>query len=468
MPAYLKMEKGFYKALITLTLPIMLQNFMNQTMQLLDTFMVGGLGEKELAAVTLANTPFFVMMLIVFGLQSGSSVLFSQYWGKNDTVTINRVIGIGFYLSGAITFIMALVVVIYPQQVMSITTNDPELIRIGAEYARVVAFSYFINSFAQIYIAAQRCMENAKLGMYILSGSIIINTFLNWVLIFGKFGAPKMGVAGAALATVIARFIELIITVVYASRCKRFKLKLSVMLHPGKLIFSDFLRYSAPVVLNETLWGIGFSIYPVIIGHLVNASAAVSAYTISGNIERLLSVFLFAVGNAAAVIIGKALGSGKSNPDQVFRMGFCLMMISIYGGIAGCLLICALNLTVIGPYILPLFKLNEASGLAQTMLYITALGMPLRAIGTTGIVGVLRGGGDVRAALLFDTLPMYFFGIPLAAFLGLTLHMSVVWVYVVMNGEELIKASLIMWRLMSRKWIRNVTRDMPGEELPAG
>lgn len=463
MRSFFTRDRDFYQTLYRLSLPLLLQNLLNQSLQLFDTFMVGALGEKELAAVTLANTPFFIMMLIVFGLQSGSSVLFSQYWGKRDTDTISRIIGIGSYISGGITFMIAMTIFIFPEGVMSLTTNDPALIAIAARYGRIVAFSYFINSFAQIYIAAQRSMEHPKLGLYILGVSMVINTFLNWVLIFGNLGAPKMGVEGAALATVIARFIELAITVVYAARCPRFHLKLSLMLRPGKTIFMDFIRYSLPVVLNETLWGTGFSIYPVIIGHMENASVAVSAFTITGNIERILSVFIFALGNAAAIMVGNHLGSGESvagGPDRAFQMGARIIRLSAALGIAIGVILCALNASFITPVILPLFNLNEAASLASVMLYITAAGMPFRALNATGIVGVLRGGGDVHAGLVLDVCPMYLFGLPAAVLFGLVAGLSVVWVCIAMGVEEIIKSVFVLLRVRSGKWVRNVTREM--------
>jgi len=220
----LRQGKDFYRTLVKLTVPIMVQNLVNQSLSLFDTFMVGKLGENELAAVTLANTPFFIMMLIVFGLQSGCSILFSQYWGKGDVTTISRVMGIGIYSSGFITFTISVVVLLFPEQVMSLTTNDPVLIAIAADYGRIAAFSYFFNSFSLIYIAAQRSMENPKFGMYVLCVSMIVNTFLNWMLIFGNLGAPKLGVKGAAIATLIARILELVITIIYGLRNRKFRI----------------------------------------------------------------------------------------------------------------------------------------------------------------------------------------------------------------------------------------------------
>ena len=459
MLRYLHQGKDFYRNLVRLSVPLLIQNLVNQSLSLIDTFMVGRLGENELAAVTLANTPFFVMMLIVFGLQSGSCILFSQYWGKGDLTTISRVMGIGFYSAGAITFTISMAVLFFPHQIMSLTTNDPVLIEIAVQYGQIAAFSFFVNSFSLIYVGAQRSMENPKFGMYVLSVSMLVNTFLNWVLIFGNLGAPRLGVRGAAIATLIARLIELGITVIYAFRNQKFKINFPALLCPGRLIFGDFLRYSFPVVLNETLWGLGFSVYPVIIGHLDNAAAAVSAFTLSGNIERILGVSLFAVGGAASVIIGKEIGSGRA--AAVYEKGMAMMLIAFGLGVGVASLLVILNISVVSPLVLPWFKLDEAASLATVMIFITAAGMPFRAVNVTGIVGILRGGGDSRMGLVLDTLPMYCFGLPLAAYLGLGLGYSVLYVYIVMNCEELIKAIFTFRRVHSKKWIKNVTRDIP-------
>jgi len=212
-------------------------------------------------------------------------------------------------------------------------------------------------------------------------------------------------------------------------------------------------------VLNETLWGVGFSVYPVIIGHLDNAAAAVSAFTLSGNIERILSVFMFAVAAAAAVIIGKELGAGRS--ESVFEKGMAISLIVFLLGIAVGGTLSLLNILVITPYILPWFELDTAAALATTMLFITSAGMPFRAVNCTGVVGILRGGGDSRMALLLDILPMYCFGLPLAALFGLVLDFSVIYVYMVMNVEEIIKFIFTFRRICSKKWIKNVTRDIP-------
>ena len=202
---YLKRGPAFYRGVVTLAVPIILQNLITTSLGLIDTFMVGALGEAPLAAVLVANIPVFVIQLVIFGLQSGSSVLISQFWGKGDTESINRVIGLGCYVAGAISLAFASVMFFLPEQLMGLLTDNQELVPLAAQYARIVGFSYIFNSLTGVYVGAHRSMENPKLGMIIFGASMLTNAFLNWVFIFGNLGAPALGVVGAAAATVISQ-----------------------------------------------------------------------------------------------------------------------------------------------------------------------------------------------------------------------------------------------------------------------
>lgn len=235
MFSYLNRGKAFYRNLVFLSLPIVLQNLVTTSLAMVDTFMVGMLGETPLAAVTLANLPIFVIQLLVFGIQSGSAVLISQYWGKKDTDSINRVIGVAAFVAGGISVLFALTLFFFPAQVMGLLTNDTGLRDIAAQYGRIVGFSYIFNSLTGVYVGAHRSMENPKLGLIVFSISMCANTFLNWVFIFGSLGAPRLGVVGAALATLISRVIEFAVMVLYAVLNRRFRLRPSLVLRPARI-----------------------------------------------------------------------------------------------------------------------------------------------------------------------------------------------------------------------------------------
>ena len=459
---YLRQEKGFYRSALMLMLPMVLQNLVTNSMALADTFMVGMLGESELAAVTLANSPFFIVSLMTFGVQSGTSVLAAQYYGRGDRDTLSRILGMGWYASMLLTLLMGLAAVTIPEQIMHILTNNEALIAPGASYCRWVGFAYFFDAISQIYIGIQRSMENTKLGMFVLSGAGLLNIFLNWCLIFGHCGLPRMGVAGAALATTISRITKVIAVAVFMRFDKRMPLHWKLIFRPGKIIAKDFLRYALPVMINETLWSTAQSIYSVIMGHMEGSAQILSAYTISGNVDRVVAVGLFAMGASAAIIIGRDIGRGDR--ENIYKEAVGLMFMAVCIGVASGVITLIVRATLAEGLLFPLMGLSEgASGIAMYMLLVCALVQPLRAVTMTGVVGVFRGGGDVNTAMLIDILPAYLLAVPVTALCGLVFGFGARVVYVTMLLDELLKVILIFIRLPSRRWINDVTRELPQE-----
>ena len=456
MHGLFKREPGFYKKLVALALPILFQNLITNSLGLVDTFMVGVLGEGLLAGVTLANIPVFVIQLMCFGIQSGSSVLTSQYAGKGDQDAINRVLGIGVYVAGTVTLIFALIMGLLPHQFMSLFGNDPAVIDAAADYARIVGWSYFFDSFVQVYVGAHRSMGNPRRGLYILCVSMAANTFLNWMFIFGNLGAPRMGVAGAALATLLARVLSFAVMVIWAVRDKKFRIRPALLLKPGKDMTLRFLRFATPVVCNETFWGLGTSLFPTIMGHMQGSQEILAAYAIAGNITNLCTVGVFAIAGTTAILVGQEIGSGHM--DQVYRLGALLDVLAVlFGAAAGALFMGVLHLVFI-PVLYPLFKLSAGAGrICTLMLTIQFCFMPLRSFDTTNIVGVLRGGGDVRVATVIDLIPLWAAAIPLAAILGLVVKADILWVYLAIMSENVIKSTLGFFRFRSGKWINDIT-----------
>lgn len=256
MFSYLRQLRGFYRRLFLLALPIIVQNLITTSLGFLDTFMVGLLGSEQMSAVTVANVPIFIIQLIVFGLQSGSSVLISQYWGRGDRESINRVMGIGFCIAGSVSTVFALIMAFFPEGVLLLVTDNLRLVEIGTPYIRIVGFSYILNSLSSIYIGMQRSIENPRFGMLVFGASMLCNTVGNYVLIFGKLGFPALGVTGAAAATLLSRVVEFALAFGYALRCRTVPLQWSALLRPGREMLRRFIHYSAPVLANETLWGV--------------------------------------------------------------------------------------------------------------------------------------------------------------------------------------------------------------------
>ena len=447
-------EKDFIRDAILLMLPMILQNFVTFSMSMADTFMVGVLGETALAAVTMANSPFYVMQLMIFGVQSGMSVLVAQYHGRGDQEAINRVMGIALFVSTTISGLLAVTAFCIPEQIMRVLTNNADLVAPGAAYTRYVGFSYFFAAISGVYIAAQRSTENPRLGAVLLTVSGVLNIFLNWVLIYGKLGAPMLGCAGAAIATLISRAFEVAVLCVYARFSRRLP---RALLHPGRVIAKDFAKYALPVVCNECLWSLAFSLYTVIMGHMADNAPILSAYTIAGNLQRMITPASFAAGGAAAVLIGREIGRG--NRDQVQRKAWVLDALALVVGLVCMGIIALVRNVLLRPYILPLMHMEGAAcDIAMYMMLIMIFVQPLSSVSLTNIVGVLRGGGDVRYAMLCDVGPLYAVCLPLAALTALVWKLDIRYVYPFMSIDMFVQLFLVMPRLRSGKWIHDVTR----------
>jgi len=283
---------------------------------------------------------------------------------------------------------------------------------------------------------------------------------MNWLLIYGNLGFPKLGVAGAALATLISRALELFVTAAYAMRADNFRLDFRHILKPGFIIFRDFMKYTFPVLINETAWSIGFTLYAVIFGHMENAAAGIAAYTITQTIERLLSALYFGIGSAAAVLVGRSLGAG--DVEKARTAGVTMLFFSIALGAASGGLLLLFTIVFVAPVLFPMFGASdETLQSGKIMLMIASAGMPFKAFNFCNIVGVLRGGGDARAGMLLDVVAMYMFALPLTAFTGLVLRAPFVFVYLTISLEEFVKLFLGYWRFSQKKWLKDITREIP-------
>lgn len=452
MLSVFKSDRTLYKQLATTALPIAAQNLIVYSLSVMDIVFLGFVGEKEIAAVTLANAPFFAIMLMIFGFQSGSSVLINQYWGKGDTKTISRVIGIAFFTALSLAFMASCASFFFPMQIMSFFTPDHELQALAAVYMKIVAFSYTINIFTQVYVGAMRSMNNAKVGMYVSAVAMIGNIILNWVFIFGNLGAPKMGVAGAALGTLLARIIELGVIIVYACVNKHFRLNLAAAVSPGKELTLDFFRYAGPVVINETLWGVGTSMYPAIYGRL--GLNVVAAYSIATNMEKIFNVCGSGIGNASGVIVGKEIGAGRYEKASEYSRTLLWLTATIGIFTAAILFLCS-------PYIVDLLNISPATKtLAFSIITIYIFRFPLSAFNFASIVGILRAGGDTKTALMIDLSSLWLVGVAGTAFLAFVVKPPVLMIFIPLFLDELYKMILSGKRIHSGLWINDLTRSI--------
>lgn len=454
----LRRESGFYRRLWTLSAPMILQNIITTSLGFADIFMVGLLGNAEMAAVTAANVPVFIIQVVIFGFQSGMAVLVSQYWGRGDTDSINRCLGVALYAVTGFSTLLALITFFFPAQVLSLITPNQDLVDLAVRYIQIVGFSYIFNGISSIYAGIQRSTEYPAFGMLLFGVSMCVNTFLNFVLIFGHFGAPALGITGAAVATLTSRVAEFVIAAVFALSSRRLPLRWSCILRPGRAIVRSFLTYSTPVVCNEAMWSIGTSMLTVIMGHMANSQDMLAAYALIGNIDKLSTVVCFGLAGSAAVIVGKEIGQGHSR-ERVYEVSWTLLLVSmLVGGVVMALLLVLLP-TFFRPVLFPLFQL--APGAAEVAAYLAivyAVFMPMRAFDITNITGVLRAGGDAKVASLIDIGPLWLAAIPLMALTGLVLHTPAWVVCIAMQAENMLKCPIGLVRFRSRKWINDVTQ----------
>ncbi len=448
---FFKREKSFYVNLAALAVPMILANLVNSSAGIIDSVMISSMGEHALGAITIANSPFFFLLLLIFGVQSGGCVLVAQYHGKRDMRAISRIMGVSYYFCVSLTTIVTTIAFIFPEAVIRLWTNQTEMIPYAVEYTRIVSFSYILNCISVIYTGTHRAMGNTRLGMVVHSVAMVVNVILNYVLIFGKLGFPAMGVAGAAWATSISRVVELALVFAYGKFTTRLVIYWRELVRPGMTMVRDYIRYALPVVFNEALWGLAFSVYPGIFGRM--SAAYVAAWTITGNVDRIMFAIIFGIGNAVSVIVGNDIGSGK-DIKEVRADGMLLLVLCIGIGAVSAGVMALFVPTITGFFVLT----DSAMYAARFMLYVNVAMFTLRANNFTVIVGLLRGGGDVITSCLLDLVPLYAMSLPLALLGAFVWKLPGEYVYLLICLDEFSKAIFAFLRVKSGKWVRNVTR----------
>jgi len=448
----MKSWKEFLKMISVLIIPMALQNLINVGISSVDVIMLGKVNETVLSGASLGAQVHFIMSLVLFGLSSGASVLIAQYWGKNDVKSIQVVFGIVAKVACTVGFLFTVVTFSFAEPIMHIFSNSADVIAEGCKYLRIVCFSYLINAFTMIYLNTMRAIGVVKIATIVYFCSMITNIVANGIFIFGYFGAPRMEVEGAALGTVIARCVELLI-VLFFDRIKNQKLQFHFfyLRLKEKNLFKDFLKYSIPVVINELMWGAGVSCIAAILGH-INESV-VAANSFAQVARQLATVVGFGVASAAAIVIGQTIGEGKTEVARVYgkRFGVLGVITGLLGGIV---------ILLVRPFLVNGFEMSALSReYLATMMFIMAYFVVGQAINTIMIVGIVRGGGDTKFGLFLDVGIMWgvaIFGGFLAAFV---FDAPVMVVYMILLSDEVIKVPIVLKRYLTYKWCKNVTRE---------
>lgn len=445
-------NKSFYKMAFSLILPMAMQNLLSVGINSIDVLMLGSVSETVLSAASLAGQVQFIMTLIFFGLTSGAAVLTAQYWGKGDRVTIEKILGICMRISLLVAIFFTTAVMLFPAQIMHIFTNEKPVIAEGVKYLRIIAISYIFMSITIIYLNIMRSVERVLVSTVVYLISFVINLALASLFILGALGFPKLGIQGAALATVLSRAVELTCVFIYAKKInKTIKFKFSNLFVRDKLLFHDFLVYSIPVTINELMWGTGVAMNAVVIGHL--GSSVVSANSVAQITRQLATVIAFGIANATAITIGKTIGENNLEAAKVYAKRFNIL--SILAGLFGGTII-----LFVRPILMSSLNLSEQTqGYLSIMMFVMSYFVVAQAFNTTLVVGTFRGGGDTRFGLYLDVTTMWGGSILIGWLAAFVFKWSVPVVYMILMSDEIIKVPLIIWRYKSKKWLNNVTRD---------
>lgn len=455
-------DREFVKKALAITIPVALQNMLNNLLNLVDTLMIGQLGDTSIAAVGLANKLFFVFCLLMFGVCSGSSILASQYFGKREMWNIKRLLRISLILGIGGSFLFMIPALIAPELVMRIFTPQAGTIAIGSAYLVIVAISYPLTAITNAYVAILRSMNYVVLPVIITSVSILVNVVLNYGLIFGKLGLPEMGVAGAALATLIARIVECVLLLIIIYRYKAGDGGIGDFVHQkyikvkGNSLFQKefivrYFRTASPVIINEFMWGLGVTMYALVYGRM--GDEATAAITITSSMEQIASVFFFGICHAAAVILGNELGANRLEKAKEYAKNFIFIQFLV--SVVGAVLLFFMKDSIIG-----LFQVSEiVSEYIRLSVVVFTLYMPLRMLNALFIVAVLRSGGDTVASLFLDITGVWFIGIPMAIIGGLVLQLPIYIVYAMISMEEIYKLILSYIRYRQGKWVKNIVTE---------
>ncbi|MGL5314318.1 MAG: MATE family efflux transporter [Peptostreptococcaceae bacterium] len=447
-------NKRFYKILISLCIPIIIQQLISTSVNVIDTMMISSLGEASVASIGVANQFFFLFSMALSGITGGAGVFISQFFGKNDVSNIRKVTGFSVILAIILSLLFFIPALVIPTSIINIFSYDPEVVKLCTEYFSIVVFCYPLIAISSVFSMGSRGVRNPKLGMICSAIALGTNIVLNYGLIFGNLGLPALGVKGAALATLIARVIELVLILGYVYYVKKdYILKFGIK--DLKLIDSSFIKVftskSLPIFLNDTTWAIGTVLYSVAYSKAGTSAIAASQIATSTGNFFIMTAVCIAIG--ASIMLGNELGADHIDRAIIYAKKFSII-IFIAGLIFGGLLI--LNI----PMLLNIFSVSDHLVGDMTKIF-TIMGalMALKSFNVLIVIGVLRSGGDTKYALGLELGCMWLVSLPLtfiAAMNGAPIYILVLLTY----SEEVVKFIFGVPRALSKKWAANLVKEM--------
>lgn len=436
-----------------LAIPIMVQNLISTLVSSADTVMLGYVSQQAMNASSLANNYTFVLFCLYFGLAEGTSVLCAQYWGKGDGDTVERIMCMATRIAVAGSVLFFAVSLLFPRFIMILFTNSEPTIALGVRYLRVVSFSFLFMGVSQVYISALRSVGMVGFPSVTYVVSLLVNVGLNATFIFGLFGLPKLGVVGVALGTVVARFVEMLMCIIYSMKNDRVCYRRKHLFKKEGVLRKDFVKIGLPAVANDIVWSLAASVFASILGHIGDDMVAANAVAVM--VVNVGAIACRGFANATTIVISQVLGRNDIEGAKIYGRRMLLLTIAV--SVAGCGIILLLR---------PLMLLFYASKLTETALHylswlmiMTTWRMIGEGINTCLICGCFRGGGDTRYGMILDTVYMWGVAVPAMALAAFVFKLSPLLVYFVMSMDEFGKMPVVFVHYLRYKWMKNITRN---------
>lgn len=442
-------DKAFYREVAMIAIPVAMQSVISIGINMMDTVMLGSFGEVQLSASSLSSQFYRIFQVLCMGMGFGASVMTAQYWGRQDIDSMKRIITIMLRIGLGLTVFFTAVTALFPHQILSVYTEDMRIVESGVGYLRIMAVTYLFLGLFKTLTIVLRSVGEVRVSLYASMFSFGINIFFNWVFIFGKLGAPRLEIIGAAIGTLIARITEAaVITIYFLVKDKKINYQFKDFFQDCSGDIKMFMYYSMPVIVSDLMLTLGNNMASIVMGHI--GTAFVTANAITNVVVQISTVFIQGVSSSSAVIIGNTLGTGDK--DKAYEQGVTFLMLGIIIGVAGGVFIVAGS-----PFMLMLYNITEETKAVTTQLMMAiALIVVFQTISNVMTKGVLRGGGDTRFLMVADVLFLWILSIPLGAVAAFVWGFSPFWIYVFLKCDRIVKSVMCVGRFRTKKWLKVV------------
>lgn len=449
-------DRSFYRSLVTLAVPISLQNLVTFAVSFADNVMIGSLGDDAISGVYIGGQLQSVLQMFVGGIEGAILILAAQYWGKKDTQSIRKVVSTGIKFALAVGLLSSLVAVLFPQWVIRAFTTEPGVIQEGAAYVQIVGFTYLFFSVSQVMIAAMRSVETARIGLYISCMALVINVCLNYVFIFGHFGFPAMGVRGAALATLVSRILEMCVGVGYVFFVdKKLRFGLKDLLHTDRQLLRDFIRYGLPVIGGQVVWAINSLANTKILGYY--SAGVIAAASITGMLHNLVYVWMNGMSSAVGIITGKTVGAGQY--EKMKEYSKTVQMIFLFVG-----LISGAAVFLARDGFISLYNASpEARAYSRQFINVISVTIIGTCYQAACLFGLVKSGGDISFVFKNDTIFVFLVVIP-SSLLAMWLGAPPWVVFACLKCDQILKCFVAIVKINRYNWMKNLTRDNTSQE----